>query len=306
MAIRNLPIVQVKVTPPANPSVNTSPTIAFGSGGTGVSYQCALDSTTFTACTSPQSLEGLNANTPLAAGAHTLKVHAVQGRSTGPDISYAWTINTTAPTISSSPPSISASSSASLAFSHSAYTTFKCQLDNSGYRACTSPTAYTGVSSGWHTFQVKASDAAGADTSPASYSWFVIAIFPGAGTTGQAAGQTAATHTKSGVTELSVANGHGARAGRRQGPPASRGRASRVVDARMPRSNATEAACLRNAPVANLGSRWDDGVSCRASPEEVDCDARSGTRPNASRGAWSAERDGVGRPAARSDRRQAE
>ena len=207
------------ISTPANPSANTSPTIAFGGGGTGVSYQCALDSTTFTACTSPQSLKALNANTPLAAGAHTFKVQAVQGRSTGPDISYAWTINTTAPTITAQPTNPSLSASATFSFSHPVYASFKCQLDNGGYRACTSPTAYTGLSSGWHTFQVKASDAAGADTSPASYSWFVIAIFPGAGTTGQAAGQTAAKHTKSGVTELSVANGHGARASRRQGSP---------------------------------------------------------------------------------------
>jgi hypothetical protein len=161
---------------PANPSANTSPTVGFA--GAGVSYQCALDSTTFTACTSPQSLKALNANTPLTAGAHTFKVHAVQGRSTGADISYAWTLNTSAPTIGSSPPSISASTSPSVAFSHSAYGTFKCQLDGGGFTTCTSPASYIGLASGAHTFQVEAIDSDGVATSAAVYSWTINTSAP--------------------------------------------------------------------------------------------------------------------------------
>ncbi|MGB8984319.1 MAG: choice-of-anchor Q domain-containing protein [Anaerolineales bacterium] len=51
---------------------------------------------------------------------------------------------------------------------------FKCQLDNSGFSACTSPQGYTGLAEGSHAFSVYAKDLAGnEDLSPASYTWLV-------------------------------------------------------------------------------------------------------------------------------------
>ena len=58
----------------------------------GATFQCALDTPTFTACTSP-------ANYSLAVGSHTFQVRAVSGTSQSAAASYTWTIDTTPPAI---------------------------------------------------------------------------------------------------------------------------------------------------------------------------------------------------------------
>ena len=103
--------------------------------------------------------------TGLSEGSHTFQVRATDAASnTDPTpASYTWTVDTTAPetTITANPPDPSASASASFSFSGSeAGSTFECQLDGGGFSACTSPKAYTGLSDGSHTFQVRATDAA--------------------------------------------------------------------------------------------------------------------------------------------------
>ncbi len=79
--------------------------------------------------------------------------------------------------ITQGPASVTTSTDASFSFIASEDdTTFLCSLDNVPFSLCASPQAYTGLSIGNHTFAVQAMDAAGnTDTTPAQYSWTIVA-----------------------------------------------------------------------------------------------------------------------------------
>jgi large repetitive protein len=52
--------------------------------------------------------------------------------------------------------------------------TFECKIDDSTFEVCTSPNEYTSLSDGPHTFDVRATDAAGnTDPSPDTFEWTV-------------------------------------------------------------------------------------------------------------------------------------
>jgi hypothetical protein len=75
------------------PSTSNSVTSSFSfSGGSGSSYQCQLDGGAWAACASPASYSGLS------QGSHSFDVEAVNGTSTGPVMSYTWSVDGVAPT----------------------------------------------------------------------------------------------------------------------------------------------------------------------------------------------------------------
>jgi hypothetical protein len=62
--------------------------------------------------------------------------------------------------------------------------TFACKLDSGTYASCTSPRSYTGLTTGAHTFSVRATDAAGnTDASPATATWTISSPPPPGDTT---------------------------------------------------------------------------------------------------------------------------
>jgi uncharacterized repeat protein (TIGR01451 family) len=171
---------------PTNPTNSTSASFSFtGNDGTGVgglTFQCKLDSGSFTACTSPQSYTGLS------EGSHTFQVQAADslGNTDATPASFTWVIDTTAPntSITGNPTNPSSSASATFNFTGndgtgSGIASFECKLDSGSFAACTTGVNYTSLSNGSHTFQVRAMDNVGlTDATPASYTWVVDTAAP--------------------------------------------------------------------------------------------------------------------------------
>jgi hypothetical protein len=168
------PIVTLTDMPPAITN-RTTASFAFLSNKPNSTFECARDGGGFADCTSPVLYTGLG------DGSHTFAVRAT-AVTTGPPTTYTWTVDTVAPdtAITSSPPASSSSASANFTFTSSeAGSTFACSLDAGGITPCGSPTTYSGLGDGAHTFRVEAVDAAGnADATPATYSWQIAGVGP--------------------------------------------------------------------------------------------------------------------------------
>lgn len=157
---------------PPNPSNSSSASFAFADGDATATLSCRLDAAPFTACKSPTSYAALS------EGGHTFAVKAVDAAGNeSTTASYGWTIDLTpppAPTLTSKPPNVTASTSASFAFTDGdATASYFCKLDAAAFAACTSPKAYTGLSAGQHVFDVKARDLAGNEGATISYTWTI-------------------------------------------------------------------------------------------------------------------------------------
>jgi Bacterial TSP3 repeat len=162
---------------PSDPSTATSASFAFASPEPGVGYDCKLDAGAWAACSSPKAYSGL------AAGPHTFSVRArdAAGNVDATPATATWQViappDTTPPdtSITSGPSGTATTASASFGFNSSEQgSTFECDLDGSGYGACTSPKSYSSLADGQHTFSVRASDTAGnTDPTAATRTWTV-------------------------------------------------------------------------------------------------------------------------------------
>ena len=166
------------VSSPANPSNSSSAAFTFSGTDSGSgfgSFECKLDGGTFGVCTSPKSY------TSLSDGSHTFQVRAIDnaGNQDLSPASYTWVIDATGPTttIESTPSNPSNSTTATFAFSavdaSSGVAGFECKLDAGSFAACSSPTNFTSLSAGSHTFQVRAIDNLGNVGSAQSYTWVI-------------------------------------------------------------------------------------------------------------------------------------
>ena len=129
--------------------------------------------------TVPYSLNWNSAT--VADGAATITAHAVNSANLSADSSVVVTVDNNPPdtSITTAPPAVTSSTSASFSFTATETATFQCSLDGSAYSACTSPADYTGLAGGSHTFHVIATDTMGhTDATPASYTWNIDTVAP--------------------------------------------------------------------------------------------------------------------------------
>ncbi len=163
-------------TKPSNPSNVANPSIAFSANET-ATFECRLDAGTWAACTSPHS------TSTLLEGSHTFEVRATDtvGNLEATPVSFTWTIDLTPPvtTLGTKPANPSNVANPSFAFSASETATFECKLDTGAWATCTSPHSTGTLLEGSHTFEVRATDAAGnLEATPVSFTWTIDLTLP--------------------------------------------------------------------------------------------------------------------------------
>jgi hypothetical protein len=174
---------------PAAVTTSTAATFAFTSTEPGT-YYCSLDGAQYASCSTPVSYAGLS------SASHSFAVYSVDGagNADAAPATWSWIVDNQAPqtTITANPSPVVNSSSATFSFASSeAGSSFQCRLDAGAFAACSSPISYTGLASGSHTFQVRASDSLGnQDPSPATFTWTIDTTAPDTTITGGPSGNS--------------------------------------------------------------------------------------------------------------------
>jgi large repetitive protein len=158
----------VTITDDLGPLSNDpTPTFSFTTDDA-TAVACQLDGGAFAPCTSPHTTPAL------AQDAHTFVVRGTDAAGNIGSDSYAWTIDTTPPTVTITvkPPNPSSDASPSFGFTATDATNIECRLDGPAFTPCTSPKQYSDLPDGAHAFSVRAIDAAG-NVAEASHAWTV-------------------------------------------------------------------------------------------------------------------------------------
>lgn len=177
------PTLQIE-SGPNGPTNSPNPTFTFSSSGAS-SLRCAIDpevggpeEPSYGSCTTSTSYTPL---VPLADGAYVFRVQASDAAGNRVTQERSFTVDTVVPqtTIDSGPSGTTDEAKPTFAFSsNESNASFKCRFDLEAFRACSGPgatdTPATALADGPHTFEVRASDAAGnTDATPASRSFTV-------------------------------------------------------------------------------------------------------------------------------------
>lgn len=141
-------------------------------------FECAWDGAPFAACGAAPTVDRL------ADGRHTLQVRAVDlvGHVDPVPATYAWIVDTHAPTVTLSQTPRAATNAPGADFTFHVdepTTTVECRMDRGDWHACDTTTAahYAPLGEAVHTFTVRATDGAG-NTGSAGYTWTVDRTAP--------------------------------------------------------------------------------------------------------------------------------
>lgn len=155
---------------PAGPTRVTTPSFQFAAEA-GATVECSIDQATppYGSCTSPTTYV---IGTPLPEGTHVLRVRATDSGGNHAVVSRTFTIDTTPPLLSISfgPSGTTSDSTPLFGFSVETGATVDCSIDQGtpAYGPCASATtdaAVAPLADGVYTFRVRATDAAGNQTS---------------------------------------------------------------------------------------------------------------------------------------------
>lgn len=172
------PVVTVTSAPSATVSLDKVE-IGFRADDPAATFQCSTDGSQAAPCSSPVVLSGL------APGEHRFSVLATDEAGN----SSAWTVlswtfvppDTSAPIvrITTAPPRSTTDPNARFEFSaDESPVTFECALDKAAFAKCSSPTVFTKLGYGAHSFAVRATDAAGNVGASATASWTIARPLP--------------------------------------------------------------------------------------------------------------------------------
>lgn len=154
------------------PVVSSSRTATFSFNGPAkATFKCRLDTGAVSACSSPITY------TSLVDGNHQFQVTSVTSAGQSDSTTYLWTVDTVAPpvpVITGKPSDPTSDSTVAFTWTDAeAAATFQCSLENGPWAPCASPRSWQpdASTSEQHQFAVRALDAAGNASPPASYSF---------------------------------------------------------------------------------------------------------------------------------------
>jgi hypothetical protein len=173
---------------PSGTTSDSTPTFAFSATETGSTFQCKVDSSSWSSCTNPKT------TATLADGSHTFSVRATDaaGNVDASPATRTFTVSTAPPAdttapdtnIDSGPSGTTSDSTPTFAFSATETgSTFQCKVDSGAWASCTSPKTTATLADGNHTFSVRATDAAGNTDASSATRTFTVSTAPPPDTT---------------------------------------------------------------------------------------------------------------------------
>lgn len=160
---------------PTGTAASRTATFAFTANAKATSFACTLDDQPAAPCD-----DRTVTYDDLPDGPHTFVVTAAAGEVVADRATRSWIVAFPPDTRIDSAPAPSVRSTTAV-FTFSAVpsaTSFECSLDGGAFTACASPETYSGVTRAQHRFAVRAVTEVGADPSPASAAWTVVAPTP--------------------------------------------------------------------------------------------------------------------------------
>jgi len=158
-----------------SPTTNTTPVWHWYEVKNATEYRVSFDESNWSTPSGLSYSDGLK-----AIGDHTLFVQAFIESSWSQSGSFTTTIETPAPDtiLSESPADTTNLKEATFMFESSiAGATFECKLDTQPFESCSPPTSYSSLTTGQHTFMVKAFASGKEDPTPATFTWTITPTY---------------------------------------------------------------------------------------------------------------------------------